>query len=431
MKRNAVEHLIQWKKSVDRKPLILKGARQVGKTWLMKFLGETEYENYYYFNFDENPNLASIFDKNKNSKRIIELLGLLSNNIIRPETDLIIFDEIQESSSALNSLKYFYEQSPDYHIICAGSLLGTLLATPQSYPVGKVNILNIYPLTFDEFLLNVDPGLYAYFSQIVQGDEITEIFHEKLLEAYDCYLIIGGMPEVVYSWIKNRDISLLDKTQREIIEIYKNDFAKHNGKVNSGRILLVFDSLVSQLAKENKKFIYGLLKQGARAREFEEAIEWLILSGLVHKVYMSRNPLYPLKAYDDPNAFKLYLFDTGLLKQLARIDNESIILKTDFAFKGALAENFVLQQIIDKFNVEPRYYNDARVMETDFLIQHSGGVCPIEVKSESNVKSKSLTKYNEKFKPKLSIRFSKLGLKKDGDILNIPLYLAPRVKDFI
>jgi uncharacterized protein len=431
MKRNAIENLIRWKSSEDRKPLILKGARQVGKTWLMKHFGKTEYENYYYFNFDENPGLSSIFEQNKDSKRIIELLGVLVNTVIRPKVDLIIFDEIQESSAALNSLKYFNEQSRGYHVICAGSLLGTLLAQPQSYPVGQVNILNIYPLTFDEFLENTNEGLYKYYLSINKGLMIETLFHEKLLEVYNYYLIIGGMPEGVFSWINYRDMSKVDRIQKEIIEIYKNDFAKHNGKVNSGRILLVFESLVSQLAKENKKFVYGLLRQGARAREYEDAIEWLVSSGLIHKVYMSNNPAYPLKAYDDPSSFKLYLFDTGLLKQIAGIDNETILLKTDFAFKGALAENFVLQQIIDKFLIEPRYYNETRVMETDFLIQEGGKIYPIEVKAESNIKSKSLVKYNEKFGPELYVRYSKLNFVKDGKVLNIPLYLAPKTKELL
>lgn len=431
MERNALKNLIDWKNSSDRKPLILKGARQVGKTWLMKYFGKIEYENYYYFNFDENPALSSIFEQNKDSKRILELLGVLVNTVIRPKVDLIIFDEVQESSSALNSLKYFNEQSNEYHVICAGSLLGTLLAQPQSYPVGQVNILNIYPLTFDEFLQNTDEGLYKYYISINKDIKIEALFHERLLAIYNYYLLVGGMPEAVYSWINYKDISKVDKIQKEIIEIYKNDFAKHNGKVNSGRILLVFESLVSQLAKENKKFVYGLLWQGARAREYEDAIEWLVSSGLVYKIYLSNNPSYPLKAYDAPGSFKLYLFDTGLLKQIAGIDNETILFKTDFAFKGALAENFVLQQVIDKFIIEPRYYSENRVMEIDFLVQHSGKVYPIEVKSESNIKSKSLVKYNERFSPELYIRYSKLNLKKDGKVLNIPLYLAPKTKELL
>lgn len=431
MKRKALKNLLAWKESKDRKPLILKGARQVGKTWLMKYFGKTEYENYYYFNFDENPNLSSIFEENKNSKRIIDLLGILVNKTINPQKDLIVFDEIQESSAALNALKYFNEQSKSYHVICAGSLLGTLLAQPHSYPVGQVNLLNIYPLTFDEFLENTEEGLYDFYSSIKKGDKIEDVFHQKLLEVYNYYLLIGGMPEAVFSWINNKDMSLVNRIQKEIIEIYKNDFAKHNGKVNSGKILLVFESLVSQLAKENKKFVYGLLRQGARAREFEDAIEWLVSSGILHKVYMSNNPTFPLKVYDDPNAFKLYLFDTGLLRQISGIDAQSIIIKTDFTFKGVLAENFVLQQIIDEFIIEPRYYSENRVMETDFLIQHSGKVYPIEVKSEDNVKSKSMVKYTEKFKPALFLRFSKLKLKNDGIVLNIPLYLASRINDLI
>lgn len=263
MKRNAILELVQWKNSPERKPMVLRGARQVGKTWLMKEFGQNYYDNYVYFNFDEEDELKSIFETNKNPHRIIELLSMISDEKIEPEKTLIIFDEIQECPEALNTLKYFKEKSNEYHVIAAGSLLGTLLAKPKSYPVGMVNLLDIYPLTFDEFLNAIDSGLYAYYESIQKEQIIEEIFHQRLLDAYNYYLIIGGMPECVSSWIKYKDPTMISKIQRELIEVYENDFSKHNGKVNSGRILMVFRSIVAQLAKSNEKFMYGAVREGA------------------------------------------------------------------------------------------------------------------------------------------------------------------------
>ena len=351
MKRNALESLMQWKSSEDRKPMVLKGARQVGKTWLMKEFGRTAYDSFVYFNFDEEDELKSIFEVNKNPQRIVELLSLIAGEKILPEKTLIIFDEIQECPSALNTLKYFKEKANDYHVIAAGSLLGTLLATPKSYPVGMVNLLDIYPLTFDEFLDATDPVLYTYYESIQREQQIEEIFHNRLLEAYNNYLIIGGMPECVSSWVKYKDPAKIREIQRELIEVYENDFSKHNGKVNSGRILMVFRSIVSQLAKPNEKFIYGAVREGARARDFEEAIEWLVSAGMLNRVYNVGKMEHPLTAFDKLDQFKLFLFDTGLLKYMAGIDNSAILLKTDYQFKGPLTENYVLQQLRGQFEV--------------------------------------------------------------------------------
>ena len=276
MRRNAIQELVTWKSSEDRKPMVLKGARQVGKTWLMKEFGQNYYDSYVYFNFDEEDELKSIFEANKNPQRIIELLSLIAGEKILQGKTLIIFDEIQECPEALNTLKYFKEKANEYHVIAAGSLLGTLLAQPKSYPVGMVNLLDIYPLTFDEFLEATDESLYAYYSSIQKEQPIEEIFHNRLLEAYNYYLIIGGMPECVSSWIAHKDPAKISQIQKELIEVYENDFSKHNGKVNSGRILMVFRSIVAQLAKSNEKFMYGAVREGGRARDFEEAIEWLV-----------------------------------------------------------------------------------------------------------------------------------------------------------
>ncbi|MEG0369320.1 MAG: AAA family ATPase, partial [Hungatella sp.] len=298
MERKAMQQLIAWKNSEDRKPLIIRGARQVGKTWLMQEFGKRHYKSFVYFNFDEEEELSSIFEGNKNPQRILELLGLLSGKKIIPEETLIILDEIQECSAALNALKYFKEKANEYHVVAAGSLLGTLLAQPKSYPVGMVNLLELYPLYFDEFLAVVNEVLYQYYLTIQNGSTIEGIFHSKLLEMYNYYLIIGGMPECVSSWAKHKDPQKIAQIQKELITIYENDFAKHNGKVNSGRLLLVFRSIVSQLAKDNEKFVYGCVREGARAREFEDAIEWLVSAGMLSRIYNVSKPEHPLSAFD-------------------------------------------------------------------------------------------------------------------------------------
>lgn len=323
--------------------MVLKGARQVGKTWLMKEFGKNCYDGCAYFNFDEEDELKSIFETNKNPRRIVELLSLIAGEKILPEKTLVIFDEIQECPEALNALKYFKEKANEYHVVAAGSLLGTLLASPKSYPVGMVNLLDVFPLGFDEFLEAVDPALFAYYETIEKGSQIEEIFHTRLLDVYNNYLVIGGMPECVASWTRHKDPARVAQIQRELIEIYENDFSKHNGKVNSGRILMVFRSIVAQLAKPNEKFMYGAVKEGARARDFEEAIEWLVSAGMLNRVYNVSKLDHPLAAFDKLDQFKLFLFDTGLLKHMAGVDNSAILLKSDYQFKGPLTENYLLQ----------------------------------------------------------------------------------------
>ena len=367
MKRRALHDLIQWKESPQRKPLILKGARQVGKTWLMKEFGRTCYANYVYFNFDEEDELKSIFASNKNPQRIIELLSLLAGTKIRPEETLVIFDEIQECPEALNALKYFKENANEYHVIAAGSLLGTLLAQPKSYPVGMVNLLHIYPLTFDEFLEASDEALYAYYQTIKKDSQIEEIFHKKLLGALDNYFIIGGMPECVASWIEYKDPEQILRIQGELVEIYENDFSKHNGKVNSGRILMVFQSIAAQLAKPNEKFMYGAVREGGRARDFEEAIEWLVSAGMIYRVCNVSKPEHPLAAFDKQDYFKLFLFDTGLLKYMAGEDKSA----------------------------------------------------------------PSFKKYIATYEPEHALRISRRGLREDGQITNVPLYLAGKIDELL
>lgn len=410
--------------------MVLRGARQVGKTWLMKEFGQNYYDNYVYFNFDEEDELKSIFETNKNPNRIIELLSMISDEKIEPEKTLIIFDEIQECPEALNTLKYFKEKANEYHVITAGSLLGTLLAKPKSYPVGMVNLLDIYPLTFDEFLNAIDSGLYAYYESIQKEQVIEQIFHQRLLDAYNYYLIIGGMPECVSSWIKYKNPAMVFKIQKELIEVYENDFSKHNGKVNSGRILMVFRSIVSQLAKPNEKFMYGAVREGARARDFEEAIEWLVSAGMLNRVYNVSKMEHPLSVFDKLNQFKLFVFDTGLLKQMSGVDNSAILLRTDYQFKGSLTENYVLQQLQGQFEVEPRYYSDKNG-EIDFVVQNKMEIIPIEVKGGEDRSANSFKTYVANNAPQYAYRFSKRGYRKDGGFTNLPLYLVRKTKDLL
>ena len=430
MRRTAMEKLVAWKSSDERKPMVLKGARQVGKTWLMKEFGKNYYKSFVYFNFDEEDELKSIFETNKNPQRIIELLSMIAGEKIYPLDTLIIFDEVQECPEALNALKYFKEKANEYHVIAAGSLLGTLLAKPKSYPVGMVNLLDIFPLNFEEFLEATDAPLFAYYEGIHKEQQIEEIFHNRLLEAYNNYLIIGGMPECVSSWLKHKDPAKIAQIQRELIEVYENDFSKHNGKVNSGRILMVFRSIVTQLAKSNEKFMYGAVREGARARDFEEAIEWLVSAGMLNRIYNVSKLEHPISAFDKLDQFKLFLFDTGLLKQMAGIDNSAILLKSTYQFKGPLTENYVLQQLRGQFDVMPRYFS-SRNGEIDFVLQCGMDIIPVETKGGEDKSAPTFKKYVADNHPQYAVRFSKMGYRKDGNITNIPLYLVGKTKELL
>lgn len=430
MRRTAMEKLVAWKSSDERKPMVLKGARQVGKTWLMKEFGRNYYKSFVYFNFDEEDELKSIFETNKNPQRIIELLSMIAGEKIYPEDTLIIFDEVQECPEALNALKYFKEKANEYHVIAAGSLLGTLLAKPKSYPVGMVNLLDIFPLTFEEFLEATDAPLFAYYEGIHKEQQIEEIFHNRLLESYNNYLIIGGMPECVSSWLKHKDPAKIAQIQRELIEVYENDFSKHNGKVNSGRILMVFRSIVTQLAKSNEKFMYGAVREGARARDFEEAIEWLVSAGMLNRIYNVSKLEHPISAFDKLDQFKLFLFDTGLLKQMAGIDNSAILLKSTYQFKGPLTENYVLQQLRGQFDVMPRYFS-SRNGEIDFVLQCGMDIIPVETKGGEDKSAPTFKKYVADNHTQYAVRFSKMGYRKDGNITNIPLYLVGKTKELL
>jgi predicted AAA+ superfamily ATPase len=430
MQRNLFGKLEQWKTKEGRKPLIIEGARQVGKTWIMKEFGRACFEDVAYFNFEPDKELQSIFEPNIQAHVLLEKLGFLRERKITPRT-LIVFDEIQECPRALNSLKYFCEDAPEYAVVAAGSLLGTYLARPHSYPVGKVDIATMHPLSFEEFLRAVDESLFGYYITINSDTIIDEIFHNRLIEIWQKYLIVGGLPECVSAWLSTGDPALVLEKQQDIQKIYERDFTKHNGKINAAKILMVFRNVAAQLAKENKKFIYGDIQRGARARSFEEAIEWLVTANLINRVYRAAKNAMPLNVYTDLSAFKLYLFDTGLLKFMSGATNEGIILNEDFPFKGALTENFVLQELNAQFIVPPKYFTFEHY-ENDFLIQaRNGDIVPVEVKAGKNVSSPSFRAYNERFSPRLRIRYSMLNYQRDGNLINIPFYLIGKTNKLI
>ena len=430
MERLIMNDLLRWKNSKHRKPLILKGVRQVGKTWVLREFGRRYYENTAYFNFDENEDYRQFFETTKDVDRILQNLMLASGQKILPEKTLIIFDEVQDCPNVINSMKYFCENAPQYHIACAGSLLGIALAKPSSFPVGKVNFMQLDPMTFTEFLMaNGDKNLAEYQGSIDKIEPIPDAFFNPLMEKLKMYYVTGGMPEPVLMWTEERDVVAMQEALSGIIGAYERDFAKHPSISEFPKISMIWKSIPSQLARENKKFIYKVVKEGARAREYEDALQWLVDARLVHKVYRSSAPRFPIAAYDDLSAFKIYLVDVGLLRRLAQLSptafGEGNRLFTEF--KGALTENYVLQSLIPQFEVMPRYWSQMNPpYEVDFLIQRENDIFPVEVKSDSNTTSRSLRKFKELFPDeiKLRIRFSLDNLKLDGDVLNIPLFLA-------
>lgn len=434
MYRTVYNDFVKWKNSPRRKPLVLKGARQVGKTWLMNEFAKNEYEDSVYISFDKDKSAVKIFDETKDPKLILERLGLIHGRVILPEKTLIILDEIQECPNALGSLKYFNENANEYHIVTAGSLLGTYLSAPTSYPVGKVNLLNVYPLTFEEYLAAADSGMYQYFTSIKSGVDYVSVFHEKMLEHYRKYLIIGGMPECVQSWVQNGNPEEVAIIQSEIIELYENDFTKHSGKVNAGKILQVFRSIVPQLAKENnEKFVYAAIAKSARAKDFEDAIEWLVSAGIVYRVLNVSKADYPIKAYEMLNHFKLFLLDVGLIKRMADLTNKSILLSDSYKFKGQLTENYVLSQFLPllKGKYTPHFYAFAQDREIDFILQIEENIVPVEVKSGTDKKAVSFKSYIAKHNPEIAVRFGTNEYLKNGAITNVPLYLAGKVFELI
>lgn len=437
MERLIMQELVKWKDSRHRKPLILKGVRQVGKTWILREFGKRYYENTAYFNFDENEEYRQFFETTKDVERILQNLMLASGQKILPEKTLIFFDEVQDCPKVVNSMKYFCENAPQYHVACAGSLLGIALAKPSSFPVGKVNFMQIDPMTFTEFLLaNGDDNLAAYLDSVDEIAPVPDAFFNPLTEKLKMYYVTGGMPEPVQLWTQERDADAMQEALGGIIEAYERDFAKHPSVNEFPKISMIWKSVPSQLARENKKFLYKVVKEGARAREYEDALQWLVDARLVHKVYRSQAPRLPVSAYDDLSAFKIYLVDVGLLRRLAQLSptafGEGSRLFTEF--KGALTENYVLQTLLTQFEVMPRYWSRINPpYEVDFLIQRENDIFPVEVKAETNTAGRSLRKFKELFSEqvRLRIRFSLGNLKMDDDLLNIPLFMADQTDRLI
>ena len=432
MQRFIMDDLVKWKNSKYRKPLILKGARQVGKTYILKQFGKENYEGVAYFNFDHDENLYNVFANTKDPKRILEQLAFIYGKAILPGKTLIFFDEIQECPNALNSLKYFQEEANEYHIVCAGSLLGIRLSH-TSFPVGKVEFMNLYPMSFSEFLIADNcSNLVEYMRSINQIQKIPDIFFNMLEEKLKAYFIIGGMPEVVYSWTNEKDMERVNSIQDNILQSYESDFSKHTQNSEANKISLIWNSIPSQLAKENKKFLYQTIKEGARAREYENALNWLNDANLIYKVYNVKKADFPLKAYNDLSCFKIYMNDIGLLRRMSNLDSKIIVEGNRLfeEFKGSFTENYVLNILNMKFESVANYFTFDR-HEVDFMIQYRNKIIPIEVKSNKTTNNTSLTKYNQKFNNSISIRFSMNNLTKDNKILNIPLFLIEYIENLI
>ena len=429
MYRIAIEKLYKWKNSKRRKPLIIEGARQVGKTWLMKEFGKQAYADTVYINFDSNSRMADLFSADLDTDRLIMGLELYAGRKINPDNTLLIFDEVQEVPRALASLKYFYENAPQYHIVCAGSLLGIALHQGTSFPVGKVDFLKLYPLSFSEFLMATGNERFAELLKKQDYEMITS-FKQTYIDALKHYYFVGGMPEAVQSFAESKDFNEVRAIQKRILAAYEQDFSKHAPNEIVPKIRMLWNSIPSQLARENKKFIYGLVREGGRAREYETAIMWLSDCGLVHKVSRVNAAGIPLKAYEDLKAFKLFIVDVGLLgcmtglRQRTLLDGDDLFVE----FKGALTEQYVCQQLktIDDLGIY-YYTNDRGSCEIDFVVDTGEQIVPIEVKAETNLRAKSLKTYRERFEPELSVRTSMADYKKEDWLLNLPLYAIENI----
>ena len=429
MYRVAIEKLLKWKQSKRRKPLIIEGARQSGKTWLMKEFGEQAYADTVYINFDSNSRMAELFACDLDTDRLIMGLELYAGHKIDPNNSLIIFDEEQEVPRALTSLKYFYENAPQYHIICAGSLLGIALHQGTSFPVGKVDFLKLYPLSFKEFLMALGNERFAELLD-KQDFELVTSFKKTYIDALKHYYFVGGMPEAVQSFAENKDFSEVREIQKRILTAYEQDFSKHAPNDIVPRIRMLWNSIPSQLTKENKKFIYSLVREGARAKEYETAIMWLSDCGLVHKVSRVNAASIPMRGYEDLKAFKLFIVDVGLLGCMAGLRQRTLLDGNDLfvEFKGALTEQYVCQQLKTIEDLDVYYYTNERgSCEVNFVVDTGERIVPIEVKAEVNLKAKSLKTYQEKFSPEISVRTSMADYKKEEWLVNLPLYAIDQI----
>ncbi|MDR1778447.1 MAG: ATP-binding protein, partial [Clostridiales Family XIII bacterium] len=429
MYRTAIEELNKWKTGKRRKPLLIRGARQVGKTWLMKEFGRISYESVCYINMDNNPRMKELFAADLDVQRLITGIEIYNNSKIDPENTLIIFDEIQENPAALASLKYFQENAPEYQIVCAGSLLGVALHQGTSFPVGKVDFLDLYPLSFPEFMMAM--GKQQFASLLAEADYgMQTTFKQDYIELLKHYYFVGGMPEVVLAFSENNDFNEVRRIQQNILASYEQDFSKHVPEKDVPRVRMLWDSIPSQLARENKKFIYGLIRSGARAKDYEAGLMWLADCGLVHKVPRVTAPHLPLKAYEDMKAFKLFIVDVGLLSCMTRMKQDVLLdgntLFTEF--KGALTEQYVLQQLKTISGIEAYYWtNENNRSEIDFLLDTGNAIVPLEVKAEVNLQSKSLKAFSDKYKMPISVRASMTDYKQQDWLLNLPLYAVGNI----
>jgi len=430
MFREAINDLIKWKEDKNRKPLIIRGARQVGKTWLMKTFGKQSYDKVAYINFESNERMRNLFQDDLDIPRIIMGLQIETGVPIDART-LVIFDEVQEVPNALTSLKYFQENAPEYQVMAAGSVLGVALHGGTSFPVGKVEFLDLHPLNFLEFLKasGNDQLVELLFSKDIS---LINSFKTKFIDLLKTYYFVGGMPEIVQAFVSGEEHAIVREMQVRLLRSFEQDFSKHAPHEIVPRVRLVWNSIPTQLSRENRKFIFGLVKQGARAREYELALQWLIDSGLVYKVYRVSKPQIPLKAYQDVNAFKLFMVDVGLLGALSGLDMVTLLEgeKVFTEFKGALTEQYVHQQLISFNTSEPYYWSaDKGIAEVDFIIQHHGKVIPVEVKAAENLKAKSLKMYHQEFLPVRSVRTSLSEFRDEGWLLNLPLYMINTIQD--
>ncbi|WFN33455.1 ATP-binding protein [Methanogenium sp. S4BF] len=441
MKRFMYDTLLKWKDSGDRKPVIIEGIRQCGKTWILKQFGEAEFKDIAYFNFEYDDRLQTIFESDLNVSRIIKDLGILRNKSIRPGTTILILDEIQICPRAITSLKYFCENLPELHVAAAGSLLGVALAQMGknvSFPVGKVQMLTMYPLHFPEYLLaKGEELLYEHLTNLSPDEKISAVFTGKLEEAYREYLITGGMPEVVTSWVNNHDIGLVETIQSEILSNYEKDFVKYASVSEFPKLTLIWNAIPAQLAKDNQKFIFSHVKKGMRARDLEDSLQWLISAGLIYKVEKIERPYIPVTTYADVTYFKIYFSDVGLLRRMSKFPADVVFDSSSLTadMRGILTENFVLTELIANNFQRPFFWKSGGIAEVDYIIQEGVDVVPVEVKSARRTRSRSLAEYRKKYRPRIAVRASINTIARHsdeyGDVLEMPLYLVWRLKAYL